>query len=130
MKYVYDGVPEHEARLTFDGLGVPLYTLDHIPETRPTVQSYGLRKTDENPYYAELVENLELTPRAVNVCRRNNIETVNDICLYTREEFGRLRNCGATTVSAVEQCLLSLGLHFLADATERKVPLPHQRPKK
>ena len=61
--------------------------------------------SDENS-----IKDLELTVRAENVLRAENIRTISELTHWTKKDFLRLPNCGATTVSEIIMQLNRIGL--------------------
>ena len=121
MKYVENGVPEDFARLTFEGLNVPLCELTEeeymwvvfgikgyvgkrraggtifIPEPKIVQQ------TDES------IDVLELSARAEHCLQRAGITTIAQLCDMTEWELAQLRNMGAKSVKEVKEKLALMG---------------------
>ena len=122
MKYVENGVPEDFAKLTFEGLNVPLCELsqeeymwvvfgirDYVPKNKhgvflqlPAVQE------PEHTYYEESVDILDLTVRAEHCLQRAGIETIGQLCALTEWQLSKLRNMGAKSVKEVKEKLAKI----------------------
>lgn len=56
------------------------------------------------------IKDLELTVRAENVLKAENIRTIAELTHWTRKDLLRLPNCGATTVGEIVLQLSRMGL--------------------
>ena len=56
------------------------------------------------------IKDLELTVRAENVLKAENIRTIAELTHWTKKDLLRLPNCGATTVSEIVIQLSRMGL--------------------
>lgn len=66
------------------------------------------------------IEELNLSPRAYNVLKRANINTVEEICEKSAWELSGLRNMGAKTLEEIRDAVLAAGF----DAFGMKAPPP------
>lgn len=57
------------------------------------------------------IEELDLSPRAYNVLKRANINTVEEICGYSAWELSRLRNMGSKTLEEIRDKVLAAGFN-------------------
>ena len=57
------------------------------------------------------IEELDLSPRAYNVLKRANINTVEEICEYSAWELSRLRNMGSKTLEEIRDKVLAAGFN-------------------
>lgn len=123
MKYVENGVPEDFARLTFDGLNVPLCELTEeefmwivfgVKEYNSKHRKRGvgslLVNADEKPKHEEeSIDVLELSVRAEHCLQRAGIKTIGQLCAMTELDLAKLRNMGVKSVKEVKEKLMKLG---------------------
>lgn len=121
MKYVENGVPEDFARLTFEGLNVPLCELteeeymwvvfgikDYAKKGRRGGQIY-IQEQENVQQAEESIDVLELSVRAEHCLQRAGIRTIAQLCNMTEWELAKLRNMGAKSVKEVKEKLAKLG---------------------
>lgn len=59
-----------------------------------------------------LLEDVDISARALNVCHGNGMYTVGDITRASEAYMRSLRNCGKRTLQELKEMLESRGLHF------------------
>lgn len=123
MRFVDNGIPEDFARLTFEGLNVPLCELseeeymwvvygikDYTPKTRKGIRQVSLPTEKSRPaYYDDSIDILDLSVRAEHCLQRAGVETIEQLCEMTEWEVVKLRNMGAKSVKEVKEKLGKLG---------------------
>lgn len=68
----------------------------------------------QNILFKKMYE-FDISIRALNVCKHNDIETLTDLVKLHRNQFLKLRNAGTKTVNELEQFIVSKGLHWNMD---------------
>jgi len=115
LKFVDNGVPEDFARLTFEGMTVPLceltdeeymevvYGIKGYKKRRPRGGAVVLPEEPEpvNKVYDQPIDILELSVRASNCLARASITTIGELCALTEAQVARTRNMGAKSVKEV-----------------------------
>lgn len=123
MRFVDNGVPEDFARLTFDGLTVPLCRLseeeymwvvhgvtDYISKVGTNARSTIINVQVIKPsYFDDSIDVLELSVRAEHCLQRANIKTVGQLCGMTEFELSQIRNLGAKSVREIKEKLKVIG---------------------
>jgi len=115
VKFVDNGVPEDFARLTFEGLKVPLCELsdEEYMWVVYGIRNYTRKRRGESytieipapepvlPYEETSIDILDLSVRAEHCLQRAGITTIGQLCALTEYELSRLRNMGAKSIKEV-----------------------------
>lgn len=126
MRFVDNGVPEDFARLTFEGMSVPLCELteEEYMEVVFGIKGYvakGKRGLGECPMTRsrleeqkldESIDMLDLSVRADHALKRSGIETVRQLCKLTMLDLCKIRNMGEKTVKEVIEKLEKYGFRL------------------
>lgn len=122
MKFVDNGAPEDFARLSFDGLKVPLFKLSReelsyvvygINSPLSEIGFYDNIMITESAYAStndyRSIELLELSVRAEHCLKRAGIETIGQLCDMSELELSKLRNMGTKSIYEIKIKLETLG---------------------
>lgn len=126
MKYVWNGVPEDDAKLTFEGLMVPLCELtdeeymkivfgirEHAKRSKKGSSGQSIYiEASTSRYDSEPVDILDLSVRPAHCLAKAGIITIGQLCALTECELSKIRNMGVKSVSEVKKKLESLGLEL------------------
>lgn len=104
MQYKYDGYPEHEARLTWDGLKHPYCCYENPDNAIPE------NDEDEERKLQWSVSLLNMPLKASNACKRNGIGTVGQLVSYSKEELISMQGIGNTAILYIEKALAKIEL--------------------
>lgn len=124
MRFVDNGIPEDYARLTFEGMSVPLCELSDeeyarivwgIDNYKPRERGkngliWTVEESTQNPKLSEDIVILELSVRANNCLRRAGINTVGELVAITEQALYKIRNMGFKSVKEVKEKLEIIGL--------------------
>lgn len=131
MKYVENGVPEDFAKITFEGLNVPLCELSEEEymfvvfgiegykgkgkkgNGTPLIPVEKENKTNNTP-----VDILELSVRASNCLKRAGVETIGQLCEMREYDLAKIRNMGVKSVKEIKEKLKEAGYHLKEENQE------------
>ena len=82
----------------------------------------------QSQLYGKSIEALGLSPRAYNLLRRSNINTVTELCELTEGMLGSIKNLGTLTMTEILDRLAANGLSLTPEGSGAERPWHNFQP--